>query len=240
MSLNLLTYGRSLLNSSDLRCISTATEAVFPNGRYAGFLAAAASPTSIPKLHGRPEIVVTGRANAGKSTLLNAVVGRRDLMLSSKTPGRTKGLNFFRVGVDPGKLVLVDAPGYGARGRPEWGSLFDHYLETRTELRRVFVLFNAKHGLNEADRLMLQNLDALCQASGDMRWTLQAIITKVDTVPKQLVATTIPALQKEIFEIAPTCLPPIITAALKHPRLGIEEIRQSIAEACGLWGRKGP
>lgn len=47
--------------------------------------------------------------------------------------GRTRELNFFRVGAEPGKLILVDAPGYGARGRPQWGDMFDKYIETRKE-----------------------------------------------------------------------------------------------------------
>ena len=103
--------------------------------------------------------VATGRANVGKSTLLNAVLGRTDLLNTSKKPvrevfthtlcmtepvkkpsptltshlpqGRTQTLNFYRVGPDPGKLIVVDAPGYGARGRPEWGELFDQYVDNR-------------------------------------------------------------------------------------------------------------
>ena len=69
----------------------------------------------------------------GKSTLLNAVLGRNNLVRTSSKAGRTRSLNFFRVGPGQGSLVLVDAPGYGARGREEWGELFDHYLENRKE-----------------------------------------------------------------------------------------------------------
>ncbi|KAG1797907.1 uncharacterized protein BJ212DRAFT_1581989 [Suillus subaureus] len=88
---------------------------------------------SLSLLGGLPEVVVTGRANVGKSSLLNAVIGRRDLLFTSKKAGRTQTLNFFRVGSPPGRLVVVDSPGYGARGRPEWGALFNHYLETRKQ-----------------------------------------------------------------------------------------------------------
>ena len=98
-------------------------------------------------------------------------------------------------------------------------------------MKRVYILFNAKHGLNAADRLMLQSLDARFQASGGAGWTLQAVLTKVDTIEG---TGALPALQREIFELAPTCLPPVVTSALKHPRLGIEELRRSIAEACAL------
>ncbi|KAI0048776.1 P-loop containing nucleoside triphosphate hydrolase protein [Auriscalpium vulgare] len=208
-------------------------DAIFANPRSAGFLAAALTEASVPTLQGIPEVVVTGRANAGKSTLLNAILGRKDLVLSSSKPGRTKSLNFFRVGPDPGKLILVDAPGYGSRGRPEWGQLFSHYLGSRKELRRVYILFNAKHGINAADKLMLEDLNAQALGGG-LPWTLQAIITKSDTVSTRELATVLPKLQKTIFEVAPTCLPPIVTASLKHPLFGVTEVRKSIAEACGL------
>ncbi|KAH9939157.1 P-loop containing nucleoside triphosphate hydrolase protein [Amylocystis lapponica] len=207
---------------------------IFAASNSAEFLGAAGSPESIPSLSGRPEVIVTGRANAGKSTLLNAVLGRTKLLNTSKQPGRTRTLNFYRVGADPGNLVLVDAPGYGARGRPEWGALFDHYVQTRHELRRVYVLINASHGVNEADRAMLQRLDTQCQASGGSHFTLQAVITKADALVARDARAAIQDIQRDIFEAAPTCLPAIVTMALKFPYFGIEEVRESIADACGL------
>ncbi|KAI0731088.1 P-loop containing nucleoside triphosphate hydrolase protein [Earliella scabrosa] len=233
---------------------------VFADHQSAEFLAAAATSASIPKLHGRPEVIVTGRANVGKSTLLNAVLGRRNLLHTSKTPGRTQTLNFYRVGPPPGQLVLVDAPGYGARGRPEWGALFEHYLQTRAELRRVLVLIHAAHGLNAADRMMLASLDAHCQSLHSShsshspqpsqshsprssrspgppgQWTLQAIITKADTLRPRDLAPALARIRADLFSAAPTCLPPIVTAAAAHDqlRLGVDEVRASIAEACGL------
>lgn len=180
-----------------------------------------------------PEVVVTGRANVGKSTLLNAVMQRRRLVASSSKPGRTKTLTFFRVGPKLGKLVLVDAPGYGHRGRPEWGQLFDHYLDTRRELCRVYVLLNAKHGANEADKLMLQHLDDKVQ-SGGAKWTLQAIITKADLVSRHNQEAAIEGIKRAIFENAPTCLPPIVTSSLKSNGLGVNDVRRSIVEACGV------
>lgn len=168
----------------------------------------------------------------GKSTLLNAVMMRKSLVASSKKPGRTKTLTFFRIGPQPGKVILVDAPGYGERGRPGWGKLFNGYLQTRAELCRVYILLNAKHGVNEADKLMLRDLDAKIQSGS--RWTLQAVITKADLVP--LRDTAISRIKRTIFEQAPTCLPPIVTASLKSTStsLGVNDLRLSIMEACAL------
>ncbi|KAG9094108.1 hypothetical protein FRC07_011355, partial [Ceratobasidium sp. 392] len=71
------------------------------------------------------------RANVGKSSLLNSVLGRKDLVKTSSKAGHTRALNFFQVGADAGKLTLIDAPGYGERGRPEWGEVFEHYVTAR-------------------------------------------------------------------------------------------------------------
>ena len=171
--------------------------------------------------------------------------------------GRTRVLNFFRVGVSPGKLILVDAPGYGARGRAEWGELFRKYLDTRKEcvfmiillslrllivtlwllyrLRRVYILFNAKHPLNDFDTQMLSHLShTLISARGTQPFTLQSIITKADCIPASRVTQVIDKMRTEIWKAAPLCLPPIITSAAMNPPFGFEEVRQNIAEACRL------
>ncbi|KDQ50139.1 hypothetical protein JAAARDRAFT_165071 [Jaapia argillacea MUCL 33604] len=214
------------------RSASTTPPKFFSDGKHAEFLAAAVSSTSIPALHGLPEVIVAGRANVGKSTLLNAVLNRRDLLHTSKKPGRTRSLNFYKVGPPPGKLVLVDAPGYGERGRPEWGELFDCYLDNRSQLRRVYLLVNARHGLNAADKEMLQYLDDRCQSSSGTRWTIQTVITKADTALDKQSAGLVSRLEKQIFDIAPVCLPPIVTSMLKHPYFGLDNVRNSIAQAC--------
>jgi GTP-binding protein len=168
--------------------------------------------------------------------------------------GRTQTLNYYRVGPPPGKVVLVDAPGYGARGRSEWGELFDHYVDTRQEyvtfnhsllpivdffifihrLKRIYILFSAKHGLNEIDKLMLASLSDRISAHGGTKHTLQAVITKLDTLPLPGAQQHIAKLKKEIFQAAPVCLPPIFTSVAKHPFLGVEELRANIMDACGL------
>ncbi|KAF7974116.1 hypothetical protein HWV62_13323 [Athelia sp. TMB] len=186
-----------------------------------------------------------GRANVGKSTLLNAVANRKDLFHVGKTPGKTKMLNFFRIGAVPGHLILVDAPGYGARGRREWGALFDAYVKRRRELRRIYILFNAKHGISPVDEAMLASLEAQCIRSREVYesadhsspqpppLTMQAIITKADLVEKK---SAVLGMLAQIKEYAPSCLDPIVTAAGSRtlPQFGIPEIRASVAQACGL------
>ncbi|KAG1877349.1 P-loop containing nucleoside triphosphate hydrolase protein [Suillus subluteus] len=221
-------------SSGSSRCISSRANAIFKDAKSAEFLAAVGDKESLSLLGGLPEVVVTGRANVGKSSLLNSVIGRRDLLFTSKKAGRTQTLNFFRVGSPPGRLVVVDSPGYGARGRPEWGALFNHYLETRKQLCRVFILISAAHGMGATDEAMLSSLDAQIQSLDGTCWTLQAIITRADAL-KANGRTQINQIEQDIFRIAPTCLPPIITSCpSKGIAFGIDEVRKSIYHACGI------
>ncbi|KAF9461088.1 P-loop containing nucleoside triphosphate hydrolase protein [Collybia nuda] len=225
-------YGKRCNNFS---VISKSYSTLFKDAKSAEFVAAAGSVDSIPKLHGLPEVIVTGRANSGKSTLFNTVLGRKALLHTSKKAGRTRELNFFRVGAEPGKLILVDAPGYGARGRPEWGEMFDKYIETRKELRRVYILFNGKHSLNNFDIQMLSHLSrSLLSERGTQPFTLQSVITKADCIPADKISSVITKMRKDIWQAAPLCLPPIVTSAEMSPPFGIDEVRRNIAEACGL------
>ena len=98
----------------------------------------------------------------------------------------------------------------------------------------MYILFNAKHGLNEVDRMMLRSLDEQCQASGGLRWTLQAVITKTDSLRMGELAKAVKEIQAGIFEAAPTCLPPILTSVRQQPYMGVDRVRESIVEACGL------
>ncbi|KAJ4495206.1 hypothetical protein C8J55DRAFT_415371 [Lentinula edodes] len=151
-----------------------------------------------PRLKGLPEVIITGRANSGKSSLFNAVLGRKDLIATSSKAGKTRRLDFFRVGAAPGKLILVDSPGYGNRGRPEWGLLFNSYVKNRQELKRVYITFNAKHPINDRDQRMLAHLSrtlfevlstnwATSSESGHLHLPritqIQPVITKADYLP---------------------------------------------------------
>ncbi|TFK49139.1 P-loop containing nucleoside triphosphate hydrolase protein [Heliocybe sulcata] len=185
----------------------------------------------IPPLHGLPEVAVTGRANVGKSTLLNAVMGRNGLVRTSKKAGHTRSLNFYRVGPGTGNLILVDAPGYGRRGRAEWGKLWDHYVQTRAQLRRVYCLINASHGVEEVDKVVLSDLHETCMKTGGTQLTFQAILTKVDLLPTGKLRQELAKIRKDVRDVAPTCLPPLITG---KERFGVDEVRKSIVEACGV------
>lgn len=109
-----------------------------------------------------PEVAFIGRSNVGKSSLINAVVGRKALARTSNTPGRTQELNFFNLG--EGLAYIVDLPGYGfakvskSKVR-DWTKLMKNYLRGRVNLRCVFVLIDARHGLKPSDTEIMEMLD---------------------------------------------------------------------------------
>jgi len=105
-------------------------------------------------------------------------------------------------------------------------------LTESVRLRRVFILFNGGHGLNEIDAMMLQSLDERVQASAGLKFTLQAIITKADTIPDRKLTSSIAQMREDIAEAAPTCLDPIITSTAKYPYTGIDAVRNAIMQAC--------
>jgi GTP-binding protein len=142
--------------------------------RVARFVAGAADPAALPR-ESLPEIAFAGRSNVGKSSLVNALTGRRVLARTSNTPGRTRQLNFFDLG---GELMLVDLPGYGYAAASKtaikgWTGLVRRYLRSRAALRRVCLLIDARHGVKEPDRPVLHMLD---QAG----ISYQIVLTKTD------------------------------------------------------------
>jgi GTP-binding protein len=128
----------------------------------ARFLGAAATPGSEPA-PGPPEVALAGRSNVGKSSLLNALLGRRGLARVSRTPGRTRQINFFVVNE---RFVLADLPGYGFAVGPEaerlaWGPLVEGYLRERPTLRGVALLVDPRRGLGPDETELLAFLDAV-------------------------------------------------------------------------------
>ncbi|KAF7289033.1 p-loop containing nucleoside triphosphate hydrolase protein [Mycena chlorophos] len=211
--------------------------------RYSGaeFLAEAVNSEQIPPLKAEPEAVFLGRANAGKSTLLNLVMGRHNLVITSNKPGATKSLKFFRWQLAaPGharNVVLVDAPGYGARGRVEWGTLVDAYIENRKQLRRIYVCINAKTLLNRYDFAMLEHLIHLAQ-DRDGQWAIQPIITKIDTIPLKEVPEHIREIVRGLDGLPkrnPELLrKPFVTGMEKRQGISVERVRLDLAAVAGL------
>ncbi|MBI1385182.1 MAG: YihA family ribosome biogenesis GTP-binding protein [Rhizobiales bacterium] len=175
----------------------------------------------------RPEVAFAGRSNVGKSSLLNAVVGRRNLARSSSTPGRTQEINYFDLA---GQLYLVDLPGYGFAEAPKskvdaWNRLIRDYLRGRVGLRRVFLLIDARHGMKPIDREIAKLLDGAAVP-------FQAVLTKADKLRGD-------ALDKVVKSVAQALLPhpaafPRFAVTSAEKGLGISEVRAEIIEAAGL------
>jgi GTP-binding protein len=179
----------------------------------------------LPK-DGRPEIAFAGRSNVGKSSLINALTGRTSLARVSVTPGRTRELNFFSLGRDA-PLYLVDMPGYGYAKASKsevkgWTRLIQDYLKGRRELKRVFLLIDARHGIKPNDKETMKMLD-------EAAVSYQVVLTKSDK-PK---ASELAALQEKIArDLAkhPAAYPVILTTSARMGS-GIDELRAAVATA---------
>ena len=153
------------------------------------FLSAASSTASLPPMTG-PEIAFAGRSNVGKSSLINALTGRRALARTSNTPGRTQELIFFAGRI---RLMLVDMPGYGYAAAAKskvaaWTSLIANYLHGRAALARVYVLVDARHGLKAVD-------DAILDTLGKAAVSHEIVLTKCDQIGAEELAERIEATQ---------------------------------------------
>src|SRR5580692_572571 len=157
------------------------------------FISAAGSVESLPRA-GELEVAFAGRSNVGKSSLINALTGRRALARTSSTPGRTQELIFFGgSGAAAGRLVVVDMPGYGyaaaAKSKiTDWTHLIHDYLRGRATLARVYLLMDARHGLMAADNEILATLDQAAVS-------YQIVLTKSDRVTAPDLAVRLATLQ---------------------------------------------
>ena len=185
------------------------------------FLWAASSLETLPKITGL-EIAFAGRSNVGKSSLINALTGRKSLARTSHTPGRTQELIYFG---NDGPFRLVDMPGYGYAEAPkqkvvEWTKLIHSYLKGRANLARVYVLIDARHGLKESDK---PALDAL----GEAAVSHQIVLTKADQLKPRELEDRLNAIRAAVSRRAAVFPDILITSALKGQ--GIPELRAAIA-----------
>lgn len=170
----------------------------------------------------RLEVCFAGRSNVGKSSLINALTGRKGLARASNTPGRTQEINFFTAGDD---RYLVDLPGYGYANAPlpvveKWQKLLKQYLSGRQTLRRAFVLIDARHGVKKVDDEIMSLLDSAAV-------TFQCVLTKADKVKARerdaVLAQTRAALSKH-----PAAFPEIVLTSSEKGD-GIATLRAIIA-----------
>ncbi len=169
-----------------------------------------------------PEVAFAGRSNVGKSSLLNALTGRRALARVSSAPGRTRQLNFFDLG---GRLTLVDMPGYGyARAgkavKQDWQGLMFDYLRGRPTLRRVMLLLDARIEVKDADRAVMELLDSAAV-------TYQLVLTKADGVKSAALARKL-AEAVALARAHPAAHPDVVVTSSETGE-GIEELRAEIA-----------
>jgi len=161
------------------------------------FVTASARPDQFPS-DGLPEIAFLGRSNVGKSSLINALTGRKGLAFTSSTPGRTQTINFYRI---DGSLYFVDLPGYGYARAPkeraqQWGELAASYLSTRKNLGLSFLILDARRGWMDSDLQLKQWLE-----SHNRRY--QVIATKMDKLKQSEQEHGLRRIRKENVEPLP-------------------------------------
>ncbi len=186
------------------------------------FLLGVAAVSQLPPAE-LPEVAFAGRSNVGKSSLINALVGRKTLARTSKTPGRTQQLNFFDL---DGRLLLVDLPGYGYAAAPRkkvaaWSGLVRDYLRGRPSLRLVCLLLDARHGAKASD---LEIMALLAEAAVPFR----IVLTKADLLRREALAARLAETEELTRERRAAIPGPLVTSA--RMGYGIAELRAKLAE----------
>jgi GTP-binding protein len=185
------------------------------------FIWGATTPDNFPP-DGVTEIAFVGRSNAGKSSLVNALTGRKSLARVSQTPGATRQINFFNLA---DRLMLVDLPGYGFAKRSKteanaWQEMIYAYLQRRSRLRRVALLVDARRGPMDSDIQVMDLLDRAAVSYG-------LVLTKADEVPAKDREAALAAARAEVGKHTAALAEVQMTSALKGE--GIPELRTHIA-----------
>lgn len=170
----------------------------------------------------RIEVCFAGRSNVGKSSLINALTGRKGIARASNTPGRTQEINFFTLAESH---YLVDLPGYGYANAPvavveKWQKLLKQYLSGRQSLRRAFVLIDARHGVKKVDEEILTLLDKSAV-------TFQCVLTKADKVKAAEREKVLDQVRKRL-SAHPAAFPEIVVTSSEKGD-GIETLRSIVA-----------
>ncbi len=170
-----------------------------------------------------PEVAFVGRSNVGKSSLINAITGRKSLARTSNTPGRTQQLNFFNLG---DKIIIVDLPGYGYAKVSKtqvarWTNTMKLFLRGRVPLRRMCLLIDARRGLKDVDREMMDLMDSAAVI-------YQLVFTKVDKTSQNELRRNITVTTEELKK-RPAAFPVLIQTSAQA-KTGLKELRASLAE----------
>ncbi len=184
------------------------------------FVAGAADPSGIPP-DTFPEIAFVGRSNVGKSSIVNALTGQNALARVSRTPGRTRQINFFALGE---RMTLADLPGYGYAAAPKheiirWTGLIESYLRGRASLRRVMVLIDSRFGIKDTDRPLMTLLDKAAVS-------FQVVMTKADAVKAAELDKLLPIVAKTLA--THPAAHPTIHITSSHEKTGIAALRGAL------------
>jgi GTP-binding protein len=185
------------------------------------FLKGVVAMSGLPEAD-RAEVCFAGRSNVGKSTLINALTGRKALARASNTPGRTQEVNFFTLG---DSHYLVDLPGYGYANAPlpvveKWQALLKRYLSGRANLRRAFVLIDARHGVKPVDHEIMSLLDSAAV-------TFQVVLTKTDKLRGSALDAILAQVRGQLAR-HPAAFPELVLTSSEKGE-GIETLRAIIA-----------